>query len=75
MFTKQWLKCAIVRAIKTMAQSFIAMIGTSVVLIDVEWIGDGIEYKTGDRFIYEDKFYKVLQDHTSQADWLPNNAT
>lgn len=40
-----------------------------------EWLGDGLEYKTGDRFIYEDKFYKVLQDHTSQADWLPTTAT
>ena len=38
MFTKQWLKCALVRAIKTMAQSFIAMIGTSVVLSDVDWV-------------------------------------
>ena len=29
-------------------------------------------YNTGDRFTYEDKLYKVLQPHTSQADWLPN---
>lgn len=29
-------------------------------------------YNTGDRFAYEDKLYKVLQPHTSQADWLPN---
>lgn len=32
-----WLKCALVRAIKTMAQSAIAIIGTSVVLSDVQW--------------------------------------
>ena len=40
-----------------------------------EWSGDGITYKTNDRLMYNDKFYKVLQDHTSQADWLPTTAT
>ncbi len=34
---KKWLKCALIRAIRTMAQSAIAMIGTSVVLSDVDW--------------------------------------
>lgn len=34
----------------------------------------GIEYKKDNRIMYEDKFYKVLQDHTSQADWLPTTA-
>ena len=36
--TKKWLKAAGIRAIKTMAQSAIAMIGTAVVLDDVNWI-------------------------------------
>lgn len=40
-----------------------------------KWSGDGITYKTNDRLMYNDKFYKVLQDHTSQADWLPTTAT
>lgn len=40
-----------------------------------EWSGDGITYKTNDRLMYNNKFYKVLQDHTSQADWLPTTAT
>lgn len=35
--TKGWLKAAGIRAIKTMAQTFIAMIGTAVVLTDVDW--------------------------------------
>ncbi|MDO4301523.1 MAG: holin [Clostridia bacterium] len=35
---KKWFKAAGVRAIKTMAQTAIAMIGTSVVLDDVNWI-------------------------------------
>lgn len=38
---KNWFKAAGVRAIKTMAQTAIAMIGTSVVLDDVNWIAVG----------------------------------
>ena len=34
---KNWFKCAGVRAIKTIAQTFVATIGTSVVLTDVNW--------------------------------------
>ncbi len=36
--TKEWLKAAAIRAIKTMAQSAIAMIGTAVVLDEVNWV-------------------------------------
>lgn len=34
------------------------------------------EYKKDDRFLWSEnnKFYKVLQDHTSQSTWLPDNA-
>ena len=35
---KTWIKAAGVRAIKTMAQAFIAMIGTSAVMSDVNWL-------------------------------------
>ena len=31
-------------------------------------------YVVGERVIYEDKFYKVIMDHTSQADWTPDVA-
>ncbi len=34
-----WLKAAGVRAVKTMAQTVVAAIGTSYVLDDVNWIG------------------------------------
>lgn len=34
----------------------------------------GAEYKIGDRVRYSDVLYKVLQDHTSQADWAPDTA-
>lgn len=32
-----WIKCAGIRAIKTIAQTIIASIGTAVVLSDVDW--------------------------------------
>ena len=35
--TKLWLKCAGVRAIKTIAQTAVATIGTSVAIGDVNW--------------------------------------
>lgn len=36
--TKTWLKAAGIRAVKTMAQTFVATIGTAAVLQDVNWI-------------------------------------
>ena len=35
---KEWLKAASIRAIKTVAQTAIATIGTSAVMGDVNWI-------------------------------------
>ena len=35
--TKKWLKAAGVRAIKTMAQTFVATIGTAAVMAAVDW--------------------------------------
>lgn len=36
--SKEWFKCAGIRALKTVAQSAIAIIGTSVVMSDVDWV-------------------------------------
>lgn len=35
---KEWLKCAGIRAIKTVAQTAIATIGVSTVMSDVNWL-------------------------------------
>ena len=35
---KPWLKAAAVRALRTVAQSALATIGTSAVLADVDWV-------------------------------------
>lgn len=36
---------------------------------------DNKVYKIGDRIRYLGTLYKVLQDHTSQNDWLPSTTT
>lgn len=36
-FTRKWFKAALIRAIKTVCQTAIAMIGTAVVMSDVMW--------------------------------------
>ena len=35
---KMWIKAAGIRAIKTMAQTAVAMIGTGVVISQVDWL-------------------------------------
>lgn len=35
---KKWLKCALVRSIRTMAQTALATIGTATLLGEVNWI-------------------------------------
>lgn len=38
MFTKKWFKAAGVRAIKTIAQTAIGVIGSSLVISDIDWM-------------------------------------
>ena len=35
--TKKWIRAALIRAVKTVAQSAVAMIGTAAVMGDVSW--------------------------------------
>lgn len=35
---KKWLKCALIRALKTVCQTAIATIGTAVFMSDVNWV-------------------------------------
>lgn len=44
----------------------------SVVSLFPEWVS-GRAYTTGERIVYGGKLYRVVQDHTSQADWLPDS--
>lgn len=39
-----------------------------------EWNGDGFSYAAGDRVRYGGTLHKVLQDHTSQTTWNPDDA-
>lgn len=36
--TKKFIKCALIRAIRTMCQTAIATIGTSAILSEVDWV-------------------------------------
>lgn len=36
--TKKWIKASLVRAVKTIAQTAVAMIGTATVFSDVNWL-------------------------------------
>jgi hypothetical protein len=38
------------------------------------WNSNGVEYITGFRVRYEGILYKVLQNHTSQPDWTPEDS-
>ena len=37
-FTKEWFKAALIRALKTIAQTAVATIGTAVVMSEVNWV-------------------------------------
>lgn len=39
-----------------------------------QWNGGGIQYRRGDRVLYNDTLYAVIQNHTSQPDWAPDVA-
>ena len=46
-----------------------------VPLLFEEFDGNGVAYEVGKRIMYNGILYKVLQAHTSQADWTPDAAS
>lgn len=36
--TKKWIKAAAIRAVKTMAQTSVALIGVATMITDVNWV-------------------------------------
>ena len=67
-----------IAAMQTEYQAQIAGIDDSVAyyMPDVypDWDSNGVEYKVGDRVVYNGLLYKVLTAHTSQATWTPADA-
>lgn len=64
---------AIIEAIVTMRESATDEQALAAPSLYPAWRA-GVEYKVGTRILYNDILYKVLQDHTSQADWTPDAA-
>ena len=65
--------------VNLLAASYVAETFTDEQALNVptlydNWTGDSASYKTGKRLRYNGVLYKVLQDHTSQADWTPEAA-
>lgn len=62
-------------ALKILAVSFTDEQALNCTLLFDEWDGNNHSYKKDERFRYNDGFYKVLQDHTSQEEWTPDTAS
>ena len=65
---------AFVNAVLTLRDSVTDEQALAVVALYPEWKAD-VNYSAGQRLVYADVLYKVLQEHTSQADWTPDAAT
>lgn len=63
----------IIEALVTLRESASDANALNAVAIYPEW-REGVAYTTGQRIRYNGTLYKVLQDHTSQADWTPDAA-
>ena len=63
----------IIEALVTIRESASDADALNAVAIYPEW-REGVTYTTGQRVRHDGTLYKVLQDHTSQADWTPEAA-
>lgn len=64
---------AIVKAILGLRDSITDEQAIEAAALYPEWKEEQ-NYVTGTRLLYKDTLYKVLQDHTSQANWTPDMA-
>lgn len=65
-------KDAVTLAATFAAESFTDEQALQVPSLYPVWSGEAVSYKTGKRLLYLGVMYKVLQDHISQADWMPD---
>lgn len=65
-------KDAVALAAAFAAESFTDEQALQVASLYPVWSGEAVTYKTGKRLLYLGTLYKVLQDHTSQTDWMPD---
>ena len=64
---------AIVDALVTLREAATDETALTVPTIYPAW-REGVTYTTGQRVRHDGTLYKILQDHTSQADWTPDAA-
>lgn len=64
---------AIIAALVTLRESATDEQALAAPILYPAW-KEGKEYISGERILYNETLYKVLQDHTSQADWTPDAA-
>lgn len=70
MITKSKMQ-AIINAIVSIRDNVTDDQALTVIALYPEW-KPGVEYKVGQRILYNDILYKVLQGHESQDNWLPH---
>lgn len=63
----------IIEALITLRESASDADALNAVALYPAW-REGVTYTTGQRMRYDGTLYRVLQDHTSQADWTPDAA-
>lgn len=64
---------AIITALVTLREAATDKQALSVPVLYPSWRA-GVNYVTGERILYNNTLYKVLQAHTSQDDWTPDTA-
>ena len=64
---------AIIAALVTMREAATDEMALAAPAIYPAW-REGVAYKAGQRVVFEDTLYTVLQDHEAQANWTPTAA-